>query len=172
MQEICAVIAAGGLGTRLKDYEKNESTKVLIMLNDMSMISSQIRQISRWGVKRFIIITNPEFDNLIREDIDKNHPEKNISFTIQEKPLGIAHALLQVENLIEVGERILFVLGDNFFGENPISSIQEINNDKSTVFLKNVDNPSEFGVATISAGNISKIVEKPKIPESYLAVTV
>jgi len=72
--------------------------------------------------------------------------------------------------LIEVGERILFVLGDNFFGENPISSIQEINNDKSTVFLKNVDNPSEFGVATISAGNISKIVEKPKIPESNLAV--
>ena len=109
MQEICAVIAAGGLGTRLKDYEKNESTKVLIMLNDMSMISSQIRQISRWGVKRFIIITNPEFDNLIRKDIDKNHPEKNISFTIQEEPLGIAHALLQVENLIEVGERILFV---------------------------------------------------------------
>ncbi len=72
--------------------------------------------------------------------------------------------------MIEVGERILFVLGDNFFGENPISSIQEINNDKSTVFLKNVDNPSEFGVATISAGNISKIVEKPKIPESNLAV--
>ena len=170
MQEICAVIAAGGLGTRLKDYEKNESTKVLIMLNGMSMISSQIRQISRWGVKRFIIITNSEFDNLIREDIDKNHPEKNISFTIQEEPLGIAHALLQVENLIEVGERILFVLGDNFFGENPISSIQEMNNDKSTVFLKIVDNPSEFGVATINAGNISKIVEKPKIPESNLAV--
>ena len=72
--------------------------------------------------------------------------------------------------MIEVGERILFVLGDNFFGENPISSIQEINNDKPTVFLKNVDNPSEFGVATISAGNISKIVEKPKIPESNLAV--
>ena len=74
------------------------------MLNDMSMISSQIRQISKWGVKRFIIITNPEFDNLIKEDIDKNHPEKNISFTIQEEPLGIAHALLQVENLIEVDE--------------------------------------------------------------------
>ena len=30
MQEICAVIAAAGLGTRLKDYKKNHSTKILI----------------------------------------------------------------------------------------------------------------------------------------------
>ena len=29
MQKIYAVIAAGGLGTRLKDYKNNESTKVL-----------------------------------------------------------------------------------------------------------------------------------------------
>ena len=31
MQEICAVIAAGGLGTRLKDYRDNKSTKVNIL---------------------------------------------------------------------------------------------------------------------------------------------
>lgn len=101
MQEICAVIAAGGLGTRLKDYKDNKSTKVLIQIENMSMISSQIEQIFQWGVKKFIVITNPEFDELIRKDIHNNHSSKDINFAIQHTPSGIAHALLQVEKLIK-----------------------------------------------------------------------
>ena len=50
MQEICAVIAAGGLGTRLKNYKNNFSTKVLIEIGSKSMISSQVSQISSWGI--------------------------------------------------------------------------------------------------------------------------
>ena len=33
------------------------------------MISTQISQILSWGISNFIIITNPEFDHLIKEDI-------------------------------------------------------------------------------------------------------
>ena len=90
MQEICAVIAAGGLGTRLKNYKNNFSTKVLIEIGDKSMISSQVSQISSWGIKNFVIITNPDFDLMIKDDVTKNHSDKNIKFAIQEKPLGIA----------------------------------------------------------------------------------
>ena len=45
MRKNYAVIAAGGLGTRLKDYKDNEFTKVLIELNGLSMISTQIKQL-------------------------------------------------------------------------------------------------------------------------------
>ena len=38
MQEICAVIAAAGLGTRLKNYKENNSTKILIEIGENSMI--------------------------------------------------------------------------------------------------------------------------------------
>ena len=56
MQEICAVIAAGGLGTRLKNYKNNFSTKVLIEIGDKSMISSQVSQISSWGIKILLLL--------------------------------------------------------------------------------------------------------------------
>ena len=71
MKEICAVIAAGGLGTRLKNYKKNLSTKVLIEIGKSSMISSQVEQIYGWGIDNFVIITNPEFDELIKQDVRK-----------------------------------------------------------------------------------------------------
>ena len=169
MQEICAVIAAGGLGTRLKNYKNNFSTKVLIEIGNKSMISSQVSQISSWGIKNFVIITNPDFDLMIKEDVTKNHPDKNIKFVIQEKPLGIAHALLQSEKLVENYSKILFVLGDNFFGENPMLKLEN-QNIESMIFLKKVLNPNEFGVAKILDNNLIDIEEKPDNPNSDLAV--
>ena len=169
MQEICAVIAAGGLGTRLKNYKNNFSTKVLIEIGNKSMISSQVSQISSWGIKNFVIITNPDFDLMIKEDVVKNHPDKNIKFVVQEKPLGIAHALLQSEKLVENYSKILFVLGDNFFGENPILKLEN-QNIESMIFLKKVLNPNEFGVAKILNNNLIDIEEKPDNPSSDLAV--
>ena len=169
MQEICAVIAAGGLGTRLKNYKNNFSTKVLIEIGDKSMISSQVSQISSWGIKNFVIITNPDFDLMIKEDVTKNHSDKNIKFAIQEKPLGIAHALLQSEKLVENYSKILFVLGDNFFGENPMLKLEN-RNIESMIFLKKVLNPNEFGVAKILNNNLIDIEEKPDNPSSDLAV--
>jgi len=169
MQEICAVIAAGGLGTRLKNYKNNFSTKVLIEIGGKSMISSQVSQISSWGIKNFVIITNPDFDLMIKEDVTKNHSDKNIKFVIQEKPLGIAHALLQSEKLVENYSKILFVLGDNFFGENPMLKLEN-QNIESMIFLKKVLNPNEFGVAKILDNKLIDIEEKPDNPSSDLAV--
>jgi len=170
MKKISAVIAAAGLGTRLKDYKDNSHTKVLIKIRQSSMISEQISQLSGWGIERFVIIANPEFYSLIKDDIDVNHADKDINYAIQEKPLGIAHALLQSKDLIENNSKILFILGDNFFGENPIIDldISKINN--SVLFLKEVNNPQEFGVAQVEGEKIINIVEKPTDPISNLAV--
>ncbi len=169
MQEICAVIAAAGLGTRLKDYKKNHSTKILIEIGENSMISTQVNQILSWGINNFVIITNPEFDSLIREDVAKTNPNINVKFVVQNKPLGIAHALLQVELIVKEYSKILFVLGDNFFGENPINKLKFQDLD-TMIFLKEVPNPNEFGVAKIDGNQLVEIIEKPKNPSSNLAV--
>tara|TARA_B100000900_G_C20595420_1_gene723204 strand:- start:1088 stop:1795 length:708 start_codon:yes stop_codon:yes gene_type:complete len=170
MKKISAVIAAAGLGTRLKDYKDNSHTKVLIKIRQSSMISEQISQLSGWGIERFVIIANPEFYSLIKDDIDVNHADKDINYAIQEKPLGIAHALLQSKDLIENNSKILFILGDNFFGENPIIDldINKINN--SVLFLKEVNSPQDFGVAQVEGEKIINIVEKPTDPTSNFAV--
>ena len=56
MGNIKCVIAAGGLGTRLKDY-RNSPTKMLLEVNGTPMINRQISQLQEWGLEDFIIIT-------------------------------------------------------------------------------------------------------------------
>lgn len=174
MTKIKCVIAAGGLGTRLQGFRQNDKTKILIEVNGMPMINRQIYQITEWGIEEFIIITSPDFDELIREVTSKEFPNLNIDYSVQETPQGISHAFSKAERFVNKNDILLLVLGDNFFGENPIRNIDfadfEINNG-SIIFTKEVNSPSEFGVAEVdSNGKVIHIEEKPKNPISNLAV--
>ena len=171
MRKNYAVIAAGGLGKRLKDYEHNESTKVLIDIGGLSMISSQVKQLKSWGFSDFIVITNPDFNDLIKDDLQKNYRDENISYIIQPSPRGIADALSYAEAEINKDSLLTFVLGDNFFGKNPFEKINFDNFSGAHLFVKEVENPEEFGVMEIDkTGNAIDIYEKPKKYISNLAV--
>jgi len=172
--KIKCVIAAGGLGTRLQGFRQNDKTKILLEVNGMPMINRQIYQLKNWGIEEFIIITNPDFDELIKEVTSKEFPNFNISYSIQETPKGISHAFLKAESFVNKNDILLLVLGDNFFGEDPLKSIDFasfVKNKGSIIFTKEVDNPSEFGVAEVDRnGKVIHIEEKPNKPNSNLAV--
>ena len=104
MNKIKTVIAAGGLGTRLQGFRGNESTKILLEVDGKPMIIRQIEQLIDWGLENFIIITNPSFDELIKDVISSYYPDKNISFTIQHEQKGISHALMCAEKYILPGK--------------------------------------------------------------------
>ena len=163
MKKNFTVIAAGGLGTRLKNYKNNEYTKVLIPIGLTSMISQQIKQLKNWGYDNIVIVTNPDYDKLIKEDVKGNFPNENIEFVIQSAQLGIAHALKQAEPVIDKGSQISFILGDNFFGVNPFANNKSIYSDNSAALvLKKVNNPEDFGVAVLKNSKIVDLIEKPK----------
>ena len=174
MTKIKCVIAAGGLGTRLQGFRQNDRTKILLEVNGIPMINRQIYQIKKWGIEEFIIITSPDFDELIKEVTSKEFPNLKINYSIQETPRGISHAFSKAESFVNKNDILLLVLGDNFFGENPIKSIDFaslVKNKGSIIFTKEVDNPREFGVAEVdSNGKVIHIEEKPNNPNSNLAV--
>ena len=174
MNKIKTVIAAGGLGTRLQGFRGNDSTKILLEVDGSPMIIRQIEQLTNWGLNEFIIITNPSFDKLIRDVIGSYFPDKNISFTIQHEQKGISHALMCAKEYIYSGDTVFFVLGDNFFENNPAVSInmEELSKNKgSYIFSHKVENPEEFGVAEFdSNNNVISIEEKPENPKSNQAV--
>ena len=119
MQNIKCVIAAGGLGTRLQNFRNNNSTKILLEVLDVPMINRQIEQLNSWGFENFVIITNPEYSALIKEVVTEAFSNFDIQFAIQDEPKGISHALQQAENFVK-NEKLFFVLGDNFFENNPL----------------------------------------------------
>jgi glucose-1-phosphate thymidylyltransferase len=174
MNKIKTVIAAGGLGTRLQGFRGNDSTKILLEVDGSPMIIRQIEQLTNWGLNEFIIITNPSFDKLIRDVIGSYFPDKNINFTIQHEQKGISHALMCAKEYIYSGDTVFFVLGDNFFENNPAVNInmEELGKNKgSYIFSHKVENPEEFGVAEFdSNNNVISIEEKPENPKSNQAV--
>ena len=171
---IKCVIAAGGLGTRLQGFRNNNKTKVLLKVNKTPMINQQIDQLNKWGIEEFIIITNPNFDSLIREVTSQAFPDLNIQYSIQDNPKGISHAFSKAEQYIDNEDVVLFVLGDNFFEENLIKEIDftDFSNEGGCIiFTTKVKNPNEFGVASVDElGNVIYIEEKPAEPKSNLAV--
>ena len=52
------------------------------------MINRQINQINQWGVEDFIIITSPDFDELIREVTSKEFPNLNINYLFKKHHKG------------------------------------------------------------------------------------
>ena len=172
MRNLKSVIAAGGLGTRLQNFRGNESTKILLDVLGVPMIVHQINQLRKWGCSEFVLITNPDFGNLIEEVTTKAFPNLDFKFAIQNKPKGISHALKQSSNFINDNEKILFILGDNFFEHNPLENFDQNEFEKGAfIFTKSVKNPEEFGVAQMDLdGNVISIEEKPKKPKSDQAV--
>jgi glucose-1-phosphate thymidylyltransferase len=170
MPKITTVIAAGGLGTRLIGYKGNDSTKMLLKVNNLSMISHQLNQLIGWGLDDFVIVTNPLYDNMIREDVKNNFNKVKIKFVLQQEQLGVSHALLQSEKAVPKNNMIIYILGDNFF-EYPqinLNFLKRVNSNTSYLFTKEVQNPEEFGVVEILDNKVISIIEKPSEPKSNL----
>ena len=172
VENIKCIIAAGGLGTRLQDFRGNKSTKILLDVKGTSMISRQISQLYKWGMRKFVIITNPEYLDMVKEDTLNKFDNLNIDFTVQEEPKGISHALYQARDYVDQNEKIFFVLGDNFFENNPFNNFHlDKFEEGSCIFTTEVSNPEEFGVAEIDGdGKVLSIEEKPHHPKSNAAV--
>ena len=172
VENIKCIIAAGGLGTRLQDFRGNKSTKILLDVKGTSMINRQISQLYKWGMRKFVIITNPEYLDMVKEDTLNKFDNLKIDFTVQEEPKGISHALYQARDYVDQNEKIFFVLGDNFFENNPFNNFHlDKFKEGACIFTTEVNNPEEFGVAEIdSDGNVLSIEEKPNHPKSNAAV--
>ena len=170
MSKIYTIIAAGGLGKRLQNYGKNKKTKMLLEINGQTMITKQLNQLISWGLENFIVITNPKYDKLIKDELSKNMSDLDIQYSLQDEQLGVAHALLQAEDKVPEDAKILYILGDNFFEYNPLIDF-DISKSNASIFLTKVSNPEEFGVVEIVEDKIKSIEEKPINPKSdYIAV--
>ena len=170
MSKIYTVVAAGGLGKRLQNFRNSNKTKMLLEINGQSMITKQLNQLISWNLDNFIVITNPKYDKLIKDDLSKNMPDLDVEYSLQDEQLGVAHALLQAEKLVPGDAKILYILGDNFFEFNPLIDL-DISQSNASIFLTKVSNPEEFGVVEIVDNKIKSIQEKPTKPKSdYIAV--
>lgn len=173
------VILAGGTGSRLHPLTK-VTNKHLLPIYDRPMIFYSIELLKSLGIKDIIIVTGKEFCGDFTDLFgDGSDFEVEITYKVQNKAGGIAHALAITKNIVNM-QNIVVVLGDNIFAldEKDKAAIKKAIQTSSsgptgaTVFLKDVNDASRFGVAEVDkSGNVIMIEEKPKAPKSNYAVT-
>jgi len=165
-------ILAGGLGTRLFPLTKI-TNKHLLPVYDRPMIYYPIECLVNAGIDDIMIVTggrkSGDFLSLLGNG--KDFGLKHLNYTYQEGEGGIAAALSLCEHWAQ-GSPIAVVLGDNIIEKNIKRQVANFREQKKggKILLKQVPDPERFGVATLQGDKVVRIVEKPKNPESNMAV--
>ena len=167
------IILAGGSGTRLSPLTKSVN-KQLLPLYDKPLIFYPLSILMLSGIRNILIIINPgqekNFSNLLGNG---KRYGLNINYKIQNKPRGISDAFMLGEKFIKK-DNVALILGDNFFyGQSLTEKLFKAKKREfgATIFIKEVRNPENFGVALIKDYKITNIVEKPKKFISNQAIT-
>tara|TARA_Y100000385_G_scaffold289391_1_gene358675 strand:- start:108 stop:875 length:768 start_codon:yes stop_codon:yes gene_type:complete len=168
------IILAGGAGTRLHPVTKVVS-KQLLPIYDKPMIYYPLSILINSGIKDIMIITTPEDQLLFKRLLgDGSQWSISIIYAVQEKPNGIAQALLISDEWLN-GSSSILILGDNLFFGPSINDIikSALNSNKgATIFGYEVKDPNRFGVIEFDNNqNVISIEEKPLKPKSNWAAT-
>lgn len=169
-----AVILAGGLATRLRPLTL-VTNKHLLPVYDKPMIYYPIEAAKRAGISEVLISSSPDhagqFASLLKSGEDFG---LQLYFTVQDKPGGIAEAIMLAEDFAK-GDSLLVLLGDNIFGYDlSLDREQFEKQDRGAmVFGVRMDTQSkQYGVIELdNGGRVLSIEEKPDNPKSNIAQT-
>jgi len=160
-----AIIPVAGAGTKLRPHTYTQP-KALIPLAGKTILSIIMDQLESAGIHEFILIVGYLGDK-IQDYVEERYPNLTTHFVQQNERHGIGHAITLTKNLVGDDE-VFIVLGDSICEYN----VKEVLDSPNSVLgVKRVDDPRDFGVAEITEeGFISRVVEKPQIPKSNMAL--
>ena len=118
------------------------------------------------GIQEFVFVIGYMGDK-IENYITSTYPHVKTSFVIQTTGKGTGHAIWLTKDAKD-NDELLIVLGDTIADVN---LHQLLSAETTTLCVKKVDDPRLFGVAELHPdGSIKRLIEKPTIPKSNLAL--
>jgi glucose-1-phosphate thymidylyltransferase len=161
-----AIIPVAGIGSRLRPHTHTQP-KALVPVAGKPILGHIIDSITEVGITEFVFVIGYLGDK-IQSYVTETYPQLNKSFVVQAQKEGIGHAIWTAKELINEQDEVIIVLGDTIFDVN----LKEvISLPYSAVGLKKVEDPRNFGVVEMDEeGYITKLVEKPNIPKSNMAM--
>lgn len=166
------IILAGGSGTRLHPLTIAVS-KQLMPVYDKPMIYYPLSVLMLAGIRDILIISTPHdlpnFEKLLG---DGSQIGCNFSYSVQEKPEGLAQAFIIGEDFIG-NDSVALILGDNIFYGSGLPGLLRKNIDPNggVVYAYRVNDPERYGVVEFNQDmQAISIEEKPDNPKSNYAV--
>ena len=159
-----AVIPVAGLGSRLKPHTFS-TPKVLLNVGGKPILGHILDKLLEEGVQKATFVIG-HLGDMIKNFVQNTYPNIDADFVEQKEMEGLGHAIYTAIPTFDDDE-IFIILGDTIFEVNLKNVFK---NKKTSLGVKEVDDPRRFGVAVINNGYIKKLVEKPQTPVSNLAL--
>ncbi len=170
--DIKGVVLAGGTGSRLMPLTK-VTNKHLLAVGRKPMIYYPVEKLISAGIREILIVTGVDHMGDVVNLLGSGSSSGcRFTYKVQDKAGGIAQALSLAEGFAN-DNGVVAILGDNIFKASLKPYLQKFSSHKkgARVLLKKVPNPNRFGVAEISRGRVTRIMEKPRKPKTNYAVT-
>ena len=170
-RELVGVILAAGRGTRIKPLNLY-TPKPLLPVCNKPVIVYQIEDMRRIGVKRVVIVVGHLKNELMTHLGDGSRWGVEITYVEQKQMLGIAHAVAQLEPVID--SPFLLFLGDIFVVSKNLESMVDLfwrREAGAVLAVKHEPNPEfirrNFSVMLHPSGTVVRVIEKPRyLPNS------
>ncbi|MCE2765429.1 MAG: NTP transferase domain-containing protein [Fimbriimonadaceae bacterium] len=164
------LVLAAGKGSRLYPVT-HIIAKPLLPLANKPTLAYAFERLKEIDVYEIGLVVGDNEQSM--REVLKDGSDFGVSLTYirQPEPKGLAHAVSFAKDFIGESNFVLY-LGDAIYG----SGFVELKNQfldsgcSNLNLVKEVQDPSRFGVANVNGDKIVKLVEKPKVPESNLAM--
>ena len=164
------IVLAGGTGSRLYPLTK-VTNKHLLPVGSKPMINYPIGKLTGAGIQEILIVTGTEHMGDVVSLLGSGKDFGcRFTYKVQDEAGGIAQALGLAENFAG-GDTMTVILGDNVFEDDLTDAVAGYPGEGASIMLKEVGDPTRYGVAELDGNRIVGIEEKPARPKSNLCVT-
>jgi glucose-1-phosphate thymidylyltransferase len=164
------LILSGGRGTRLRPLTYT-SAKQLVPVANKPVLFYGIEALVAAGIQDIGVVVGDTQAEIRAAVGDGSAWGARITYIEQDAPRGLAHAVLISEPFIGTDPFVMY-LGDNLLNKGIDRLVDEFVSQKpaAQILLARVPDPQMFGVAELADGRVVRLVEKPKVPKSDLAL--
>jgi NDP-sugar pyrophosphorylase family protein len=158
-----AVILAGGFGKRLRPLT-DQIPKPMIEVRDLPIIEWQVKWLSSFDIKEFIICVGYLKEHIINHIGSGSRLGVKVGYAVEEEPLGTGGALKNAEGLLSGQKEFFMVNGDILTNLDP-GMLRDGGNAHA---LALVPLRSPFGVVEVKGSQVLGFVEKPRITDKWI----
>lgn len=160
-----AVILVAGKGTRMEPLT-TDCPKVMLRVANKPILEHIVNTAKDAGIEGFVFVTG-YLEEQIREYFgDGSKWGTSIDYVPQKEQLGTANAIGYAKG--HVGAVFLVLNGDMLIGQEDLKALLS-RTEEALICVKEVENPSDFGVLETENNKVVRIIEKPKNPPTNLA---
>jgi glucose-1-phosphate thymidylyltransferase len=157
------IIPAAGIGSRLRP-QTHTIPKALLHVAGKPILAHILDIVGKLAADEICIVTG-FLGEKVQEYVGEHYGGRT-RFVDQKQLLGLGYAVhLALQELDD--KPVLIILGDTIVDTDMEAFISKGEN---VLGLRPVDDPERFGIADVENGMVTRLVEKPKNPESNLAV--